>query len=176
MLWFFVCVELFCLCCGFLFALYFFICVVLFCLLCSVALFCLRCTFLFVLYFFVCVVLFCLRCCPSGPPYGMDNIKPIYHRETSRKLYSRLKQHARGLRNKTEDNPLYKHQQVFHEGIESKFNYTPHKFFKDPLTRQKDKGTLINMSLATNDRLMNTRSEFRQSAAPRVQFVRGIQD
>ena len=106
----------------------------------------------------------------------MDGIKSVYHGETSRTLYSRVKEHAGGLRNKAEDNPLYKHQQVFHEGIESKFNYTPHKFFKDPLTRQIDEETRINMSLAKNDRLMNSRSEFRQGAVPRVQFVRDIQD
>ena len=111
----------------------------------------------------------CLNC-------SVDDIKSIYHGETSRTLHSRLKEHAGGLRNEAEDNPLYKHQQVFHEGIESKFNYTPHKFFKDPLTRQIDEGSRINMSLATNDLLMNSRSEFRQGALPRVQFVRGIQD
>ena len=94
----------------------------------------------------------------------------------SRTLYSRLKEHAGDLCNKAEENPLYKHQQVFHERIESKFNYTPHKFLKDPLTRQINEGTRINMSLATNDRLMNSRSEFRHGAVPRVQFVRGIQD
>ena len=42
----------------------------------------------------------CLNC-------STDDIKSIYHGETSRTLYSRLKQHVGGLRNKAEDNPLY---------------------------------------------------------------------
>ena len=61
----------------------------------------------------------------TGLNCSMADIKLIYHGETSGTLYSRLKEHARGLRNKAEDNRLYKHQQVFHEGIECKFNYTP---------------------------------------------------
>ena len=54
--------------------------------------------------------------------------------------------------------------------------HAPHRFFNDPLTRQVNEGIIINMSLATDDRVMNSKSEFRQGVVPTIQTVLDLQN
>ena len=48
-----------------------------------------------------------------------DNVVSLYHGETSRTLYSRLVEHARGHNNKQEENALFKRDETVH-GLKGK--------------------------------------------------------
>ena len=125
----------------------------------------------------------CHMVTPGGVGYTIKcrtcqekGINSVYHGETSRTLYTRLTEHAKGLKEKHQENPLYKHVQTSHENESVKFDYVPHKFFSDPLTRQIDEGIRINVDLVGPTNVMNSKSEFKQGVVPRVETVTGIRD
>ena len=107
---------------------------------------------------------------------GEKGIGSVYYGETSSALYTRLKEHAKGLKEKHEENLLYKHVQISHENESVKSDYVPHKFFFDPLARKIDEGIRINVDLAGPTNIMNSKSEFKQGVVPRMEMVTGIRD
>ena len=51
----------------------------------------------------------------------VDGLRTLYEGETGRNGYSRGKEHLAGLENKNEDNPLWKHSRIQHNGVEPEF-------------------------------------------------------
>ena len=108
---------------------------------------------------------------------GRDNMKAVYHGETSRTLYSRLTEHAKALEKGQENNPPTKHKQTIHGGEDVEYVYEPDRFFKDPLTRQINGGIRINRSLRdASCTIMNSKAEFRQGMVSRVEIVSGLRE
>ena len=66
---------------------------------------------------------------------------------------------AKGLKEKHEENPLYKHVQTSHRNENVKFKYVPRKFFIDSLTSQIGEGVKIDINLAEQTNIMNSKSE-----------------
>ena len=102
---------------------------------------------------------------------GIDSVS---HGETIRILYTRLTEHAKDLHEKHEENPLYEHMETSHENESVKFDYVPHKFFSDPLTRQIDEGIKIKVDLARATNVMNSKSEIKQGVVPRIEMATGV--
>ena len=97
----------------------------------------------------------------------------LYHGETSRTLYTRLKEH---FQNTSHEKPaLLKHNDIFHPNQEPNFKVKAVGFFKDPLSRQVNEGIRINNSRSDKGHLMNSKAEFRQGEVPRVVIQRGLQ-
>ena len=116
----------------------------------------------------------CIKSTQGGAGYTIkcrgcssnNNKTAVYHGETSRTLYSRTTEHAKGHKNRTEGNPLVKHEEQTHNGEQQQYNYEPVRFFR----------VRINKSLTDpHTTLMNSKSEFRQGEVPRVMIVRGLQ-
>ena len=100
--------------------------------------------------------------------------KSVYHGETERTLYTRLKEHAKAHQMKHEGNALYKHDQMEHDCEKAEYCFEPIKLFRDPLTRQINEGVRINQSLADEQCIfLNSRAEFMQGTVPRVEIVLG---
>ena len=88
----------------------------------------------------------------------------LYDGETGCNCYTRGKQHQNALRLKDEENALWKHCLVEHNGIEAEFSMKQTNVFKSCLTRQVNEAVRIEMSTA--DCIMNSKAEFHQ-APPR---------
>ena len=102
--------------------------------------------------------------------------KSFYHGETSRTLYTRVKEHMhQGRDNNNETrHPLIKHNSIFHPGKDMNFNIKRTGSFKDPLSCQVNEGIRINNSTSDSGYLMNSKSEFHQGQVPRVIVVNGL--
>ena len=72
----------------------------------------------------------------------------------------------RGLKNKTEGNPLYRHKIKDHPHEEIKFRMEVTKRFKAPLTRLANEG--VRISSRSTGQLLNSKSEFYQPTIVRL--------
>ena len=73
----------------------------------------------------------------------------------------------------TEENPLWKHCMVEHEGEKVEFSMKVLGSFHSAMARQVNEGVRIKRSKA--DCLMNSKSEFHQHPVVRVVPMRGLQ-
>ena len=101
----------------------------------------------------------CLECENS-------QISAIYHGETGRNGYTRGLEHYAGLKSKKEDNPLWKHCSIQHNGKIVQFKMVCLKTFKTAFLRQINEGVRIACSRA--DICMNSKAEFHQPSIIRV--------
>ena len=96
-----------------------------------------------------------------------SEIEATYQGETSKSGYERGAQHAEGLAKKVEDNPLWKHAELVHEGD----NATPFSMqitgrFQKAMIRQEDEAIRIRESKSRYQ--MNSKKEFHQPAIIRM--------
>ena len=101
-------------------------------------------------------------------------IQSWYHGESSRSLYTRQKEHFKGLEKRKEDNPLWKHQEIHHPTEEPKYKFQAEKFFATPMEKAIFEGVSINNSPSTPGHLMNSKAEYKQGQVARVVLVRGL--
>jgi hypothetical protein len=97
-----------------------------------------------------------------------------YHGRTSRCLYTRQLEHFEGLAKKKEDNPLYKHKELHHQGEDCQFTFSVDKSFRDTLSHQIYEGVCINRSPSTPGYLMNSRAEYEQHGVARLVVAQGL--
>ena len=97
-----------------------------------------------------------------------------YHGRSHRCLITRQNEHKAGLEARKEDNALYKHQQLFHQGEECQFSFEAERFFKDAMSHQIYEGVCINNSPSTPGYLMNSRAEYEQGAVARLNVQHGL--
>ena len=95
-----------------------------------------------------------------------DGKLSLYDGETGCNCYTRGKQHQNALRLKDEENALWKHCLVEHDGAEAEFSMKQTNVFKSCLTRQVNEAVRIEMSTA--DCIMNSKAEFLQAPLVRV--------
>ena len=96
----------------------------------------------------------------------------LYDGETGCNCYTRGKQHQNALRLKDEENALWKHCLVEHDGEEAEFSMKQTNVFQSCLTRQVNEAVRIEMSTA--DCVMNSKAEFHQAPLVRVVPVTGL--
>ena len=96
----------------------------------------------------------------------------MYDGESGSNCYTRGKQHEDGLRLEFEENPLWKHCLVEHEGRKAEFSMKQTNVFGSCLVRQVNEAVRIEMSKA--DCVMNSKSEFHQAPLVRVVPVNGL--
>ena len=108
---------------------------------------------------------------PGPEIHQMNHIHSTYG-ETGCDCYTRGKQHQNALRLKDEENALWKHCLVEHNGIEAEFSMKQTNVFKSCLTRQVNEAVRIEMSTA--DCVMNSKAEFHQAPLVRVVPVTGL--
>ena len=95
-----------------------------------------------------------------------------YDGETGCNSYTRGKQHAAALRLEDEENALWKHCLVEHEGVKAEFSMKQTNVFNSCLARQVNEAVRIEMSTA--DCVMNSKAEFHQAPLVRVVPVTGL--
>ena len=95
-----------------------------------------------------------------------------YDGETGCNCYTRGKQHAAALRLENEENALWKHCLVEHDGEKVNFSMKQTNVFKSCLVRQVNEAVRIEMSTA--DCVMNSKAEFHQAPLIRVVPVTGL--
>ena len=95
-----------------------------------------------------------------------------YDGETGCTSYTRGKQHAAALRLEDEENALWKHCLVEHEGVKADFSMKQTNVFNSCLARQVNEAVRIEMSTA--DCVMNSKAEFHQAPLVRVVPVTGL--
>ena len=108
----------------------------------------------------------CMECDANGKT-------SLYHGETSRTLYTRIKEHIRQSR-EIENKPLLKHNSIHHPGKRINFEIRKTGSFKDTLSRQVNEGVRINNSNSDPGFLMNSKAEFHQGQVPRVVVTSGL--
>ena len=96
-----------------------------------------------------------------------------YEGETGSNGYSRGKEHQCALELKQEENALWKHCLVAHEGEKVEFSMQVVGTFQSCLVRQVNEGGRIKRSKAE---LMNSKGEFHQHPVVRVVPTRGLQN
>ena len=101
-----------------------------------------------------------------------DGKLSLYDGETGCNCYTRGKQHQNALRLRDEENALWKHCLVEHDGAEAEFSMKQTNVFKSCLTRQVNEAVRIEMSTA--DCVMNSKAEFHQAPLVRVVPVTGL--
>ena len=97
---------------------------------------------------------------------NLKKITSTYHGETGRNGYSRGLEHLAGLRNKKEDNLLWKHCLVQHNGQTVKLKMVCLKSLKTVFMRQTNVGVIIACCEADN--CMKSKTEFHQPSIVRV--------
>ena len=102
-----------------------------------------------------------------------DGKRTEYEGETGANGFSRGREQAGGLRMEEEDNALWKHCQLEHNGEKVEFSMKVLGSFQSTMARQVNEGVRIKRSKA--DCLMNSKSEFHQHPVVRVVPMRGIQ-
>ena len=112
----------------------------------------------------------CMECSRNGKT-------SVYHGETSRTLYTRMKEHMRQTTSSISETkqPLLKHKMIFHPGREVEFNIRKTGSFREPLSRQINEGVRINNSPSDPGLLMNSKAEYHQGQVPRVVILSGLQ-
>ena len=101
----------------------------------------------------------CLEC-------PKNKLSAVYHGETGRNGYSRGLEHFAGLKNKKEDNPLWKHCVLQHNGQQVQFKMVCLKSFKTAFMRQINEG--VRIACCRAEICMNSKSEFHQPSIVRV--------
>ena len=96
----------------------------------------------------------------------------LYDGETGGNCYTRGKQHQAALRLEDENNALWKHCLVEHDGRKAEFSMKQTNVFKTCLVRQVNEAVRIEMSKA--DCVMNSKAEFHQAPLVRVVPVTGL--
>ena len=98
----------------------------------------------------------------------------LYEGETGRNGYTREKEHLDALRLENEDNALWKHCLIQHNGEKAKFSMKVLGVFYTCLVRQVNEGVRIQKSRAHC--VMNSKSEFHQHPVVRIVPMRGVQE
>ena len=103
----------------------------------------------------------------SCDPCTLEEIEATYQGESSKSAYERGLQHSQGLLKKAEDNPIWKHSQLHHNG-DNKIGFSMQVTgrFSKPMIRQENEAIRIRESLAVHE--MNSRSEFHQPVIIRL--------
>ena len=93
-------------------------------------------------------------------PYQLEGWIPkhIYEGETGRNGFTRGLEHLAALRLQDEENAMWKHCLVEHDGREAEFEMKILRTFKSCLDRQVNEAVQIIISKA--DIVMNSKSEF----------------
>ena len=96
----------------------------------------------------------------------------LHDGETGGNCYTRGKQHQAASRLEDENNALWKHCLVEHDGRKAEFSMKQTNVFKTCLVRQVNEAVRIEMSKA--DSVMNSKAEFHQASLVRVVHVTGL--
>ena len=104
--------------------------------------------------------IFCIICNDQG-------IEASYQGETGKSGYERGSQHADGLARKSEDAPLWKHSEIYHNSVtDLPFGMQITGTFKKAFERQENEAICIRESMAAHQ--MNSRREFHQPTIVRM--------
>ena len=121
------------------------------------------------------------RCEKNGAGYRIECLtcqragkSAIYEGETSRNSYTRGVEHLDALRLQDEENALWKHCLVVHDGIEAEFSMTVVGIYRTPLVRQVSESVRIILTKA--DVVMNSKSEWHQAPLVRIIPMNGLQE
>ena len=95
-----------------------------------------------------------------------NNLKAVYEGETGRNCYSRGLEHVAGLSNEKDDNPLWKHCEIQHNGRKVAFKMVCLRSFKTAYLRQVNEG--VRIACCNADICMNSKAEFHQPSIVRV--------
>ena len=121
------------------------------------------------------------RCEKNGAGYRiecltcqMDGRSAIYEGETSRNAFTRGMEHLDAIRLQDEDNALWKHCLVVHDGIEAQFSMQVVGVYRTPLVRQVNESVRIIISKA--ECVMNSKSEWHQAPIVRIIPMSGLQE
>ena len=97
-----------------------------------------------------------------------------YHGRTARTLYTRQAEHISGCEAGKADNALFKHTELYHQGVTPEFEFQAEKFFSDATSAQIYEGVAINNTPSDEGYLMNSKAEYQQGEVARVVVVRGL--
>ena len=103
-----------------------------------------------------------------------DGVVNLYEGEMGRNGYTRGKEHLDALRLENEENALWKHCLIQHNGEKAKFSMKVLGVFYTCLVRQVNEGVRIKTSKAHC--VMNSKSEFHQHPVVRIIPLRGLQE
>ena len=95
-----------------------------------------------------------------------DDRKCLYIGESSRNIYTRVKEHQSSYRNRNGKSFMKKHQEKHHQGLPGSYKAKVTGSFRDCLTRQVSEGVSIRRC---DVEVMNGKSEWHQPALWRVQ-------
>ena len=104
----------------------------------------------------------------------MEEKTSKYHGRSARTLYTRQSEHISGCEAGKSDNALYKHTQLFHEGVMPEFEFKAERFFSDATSAQIYEGVSINNTPSDEGYLMNSKAEYQQGEVARVVVMRGL--
>ena len=90
----------------------------------------------------------------------------MYIGESSRNIYTRVKEHQSSYRNRNGKSFMKKHQEKHHQGLPGSYKAKVTGSFRDCLTRQVSEGVSIRRC---DVEVMNGKSEWHQPALWRVQ-------
>ena len=97
-----------------------------------------------------------------------------YEGETGRNGYTRGVEHLSALRLEDEENALWKHCQIAHDGTQAEFSMTVLKVHRTPMVRQINEAVRIIISKA--ECILNSKSEWHQAPLVRVIPMSGLQE
>ena len=98
----------------------------------------------------------------------------LYEGETARNAYTRGLEHEAALRMEDEENALWKHCVVQHQGVKAEFSMTVTGVHRTPLVRQVNEAVRIVITKAGC--VMNSKSEWHQAPLVRIIPVSGLQE
>ena len=104
----------------------------------------------------------------------LAGVVSLYEGETGRNGYTRGKEHLDALRLEDEENALWKHCLIQHNGEKAKFSMKVLGVFYTCLVRQVNEGVQIQRSRAQC--LMNSKSEFHKHPVVRIVPLRGLRE
>ena len=110
----------------------------------------------------------------EGEPIILGPQKATYWGESARNGFTLGKEHLSAIRNKNEENAMWKHCVKHHRGDRAEFKMKITSTFKDPLSRLIREG--VNIVAGNEDILMNSKAEFKQGAVGRVRLTRGLEE
>ena len=97
-----------------------------------------------------------------------------YEGETGRNGYTRGIEHLAAMRLEDDENALWKHCQIDHDGRIAEFSMTVLRSHRTPLVTQVDEAVRIVISRA--ECIMNSKSEWHQAPLVRIIPVSGLQE
>ena len=97
-----------------------------------------------------------------------------YEGETGRNGYTRGIEHLAAMRLEDDENALWKHCQIDHDGRTAEFSMTVLRSHRTPLVRQVNEAVRIVISKA--ECIMNSKSEWHQAPLVRIIPVSGLQE